>query len=357
MSKSAKRTPVAKVLGCSVLAALGAAAAQAHHSVSAWFDRDEVIELEGEVTEVLWQNPHVKFFMRAPGSDGEGTLWEVETLSVSGISRWGISADLLSAGDRILVAGNPSRRGLDNIFVRNVLLPGGQELVFGGEARWSDEALRGSEVLQASEGDGSRPDLGIFRVWSTGSGTSMLFPEDVDATYDLNRYPLTAAARAAVAAFDQFADDPTNDCVPKGMPLVMEQPYPMEFHDEGDEIVLRLEEYDTVRTIHMRADADDPADAAASPLGYSVGRREGRDLVVTTTRVSSGTFDSVGIPLSGQAVIVERFAPSEDGARLDYTMTVTDPVNFTRPVEVGKHWIWLPEVEVEPYRCRAAERG
>lgn len=36
---------------------------------------------------------------------------------------------------------------------------------------------------------------------------------------------------------------------------MMEQPYPMEFCRAGDDIVLRLEEYDAVRTIHMDREA------------------------------------------------------------------------------------------------------
>jgi hypothetical protein len=32
-------------------------------------------------------------------------------------------------------------------------------------------------------------------------------------------------------------------------------------------------------------------------------------------------------------------------------MTVTDPSTFTQPVTVGKHWIWNPGVEVEPFDC------
>lgn len=334
---------------------LAPAAALAHHSVSAWFNEDEVVELEGVITEVRWQNPHVRFFMRAPDGDGAETVWEIETYSVSGISRWGITENLLEAGQRVRVAGNPSRRGRDNVFVRNVLLPTGEELVLGGgsEPRWSDDVLRGGSNVRASEGEGSRPDLGIFRVWSTGAATSMLFPENIDRTYDLRRYPLTPAAEAAVDAFDLFEDDPTRGCVPKGMPLVMEQPYPMQFVDEDEQILLRLEEYDTVRTIHMDAEAAG-AEVASSKLGHSVGRWDGPDLVVTTTRINSGSFDSVGIPLSERAVIVERFAPTEDGARLDYTMTVTDPVNFTEPVELNKHWIWRPEVTLERFDCSAA---
>lgn len=323
----------------------------AHHSVAAWFDRAQTVEIEGVVTEVQWQNPHVKFFMRAANAEGVEAIWEIETLSVSGISRWGITADLLNVGDRVRVSGSPSRRGLDNIFVRNVLLPNGQELVFGGEAIYSDDALRGSEVLSVSEGVASEPERGIFRVWSTGAGAGQVFPEAFDADFDFDHYPLTEAARAAVEAFDYVSQDPTNDCMPKGMPVIMEQPYPIEFVDQGDRIDLRIEEYDLVRRIHM-GDASNPATQPPSPLGYSIGRMEGSDLLVTTTRVNSGAFDSVGIPLSLEARIEERFSPSADGATLNYTLVVHDPVNFTAPVETGKRFIYLPDVTVRPYDCR-----
>ena len=185
----------------------------------------------------------------------------------------------------------------------------------------------------------------------------MLFPEAVQAGFDFGRYPLTAAARAKLAAFDFAADDPTANCMPKGMPTVMEQPYPMQVVDRGATIELNLEEYDTRRIVHMG-----PADAAAAPtaapsrLGYSVGRWDGNTLVVTTTKVSWGHFDSVGIPLSPDAALVERFTPSGDGARLDYTLTVTDAATFTMPVELKKSWIWRPEVALGKFECQRASR-
>ena len=147
-------------------------------------------EVEGVVTEFRWQNPHVVFTLRVPGEQGE-TEWEIETLSISGISRWGITRDLVNVGDRLRVAGNPARRDANNVFVRNILLPSGREIVLGGAARWSDDTLRGSELLQAREGDGSRPELGLFRTWSTGAVNGVLFPEAVQANFDFSRYPLT----------------------------------------------------------------------------------------------------------------------------------------------------------------------
>jgi hypothetical protein len=90
---------------------------------------------------------------------------------------------------------------------------------------------------------------------------------------------------------------------------------------------------------------------APSPLGFSVGRMEGRDLVVTTTRINSGTFDTVGIPLSLDARLEERFAPSADGSTLVYTLTVEDPANFTAPVQTGKRFIYLPDATVQRFNC------
>jgi hypothetical protein len=307
-------------------------------------------ELEGVVTEVQWQNPHVRFTLAVSGSDGSTVAWDIETLSLSGISRWGITQDRIAVGSRLRVAGNPSKRALNNVFVRNILLPSGEELVLGGQPRWSEQTLRAGEMLPAAAGDTSNPESGLFRTWSSGSAASFLFPENINANFDFSVYPLTSAARAALAAFDHVADDPTNNCAPKGMPTIMEQPYPLRFVDNGDHILLRLEEYDTRRIIYMREPAD-PAARAPSRLGYSTGRWEGNSLVVTTVAVDWGHFDTVGIPLSGDAVIVERFTPTELGDRLDYTMTVTDSATFTAPVELRSHWTYRPEIRLGIYEC------
>jgi len=191
------------------------------------FDTLGMIELEGEVTEFRWQNPHVQFTLRVTDANGEDELWDIETLSISGIKRWGIAEDLFAVGDRLCVAGNRSRRNLNNIFVRNILLPGGREIVLGGAPRWSQEALRAAEVLSAREGEASNPELGLFRTWSSGSGGSFLFPEAIEANFDFSRYPLTATARAALEEFDFYADDPTNDCVdlaPRSPPRALRVP-------------------------------------------------------------------------------------------------------------------------------------
>ena len=115
--------------------------------------------------------------------------------------------------------------------------------------------------------------------------------------------------------------------------------------------MLRVEEYDIVRTIHLDAEPGG-AEQSRSELGYSVGHWEDRTLVVTTTRSSWGYFHHVlGIPQSEAAYTVERFTPSTDGSRLDYAMTVTDAANFTEPVILEKSWLYLSDVRIEPYEC------
>ena len=321
------------------------ATTHAHHSVSANFNVSDIVELEGEITQVGWRNPHVYFAVSVTEDNGEEELWQIETNSVSILRRMDISSDVLKVGDRVRVAGNPARRMRNAIFARNILLPGTQEVLLspGSEPRWAGEAIGSSRTWFAEAGDTSDPARGIFRVWSSTFSPGSRFWNQ--------GYPLTAAAQAAVDAFDPVDDSPILNCTPKGMPTIMENPYPIEFVEQDQAILLRVEEYDIVRTIHLDAEPG-RTEQPRSELGYSVGHWEDRTLVVTTTRSSWGYFHHVlGIPQSEAAYTVERFTPSADGSSLDYTMTVTDAANFTEPVVLRKSWLYLPDVRIEPYEC------
>ena len=338
-----------------IAALLLPATSAAHHSVAAGFDQSQTIELEGELTALRWQNPHILLTIKVVAADGKEVVWDLESISANGASRSGVTASLFAVGQRLKVAGNPSRRGLNHVWVLNVLLPNGREIVIGGrqQPRWSQQVLRAAETASQRVGVAAVAERGVFRVWSSSPDFRTRFPNIGDAS-DPMRFPFTAAGRATVAA--PQSEDPTIRCVPKGMPRIMTQPYPIEFVRQGNTIVLKIEEYDVVRTIHMGVAVEaDRAKAAPSPLGYSVGRFDGRTLVVTTTKLASGRFDGGGggrIALSADVALVERISPSDDGSRLDYRMTITDPTTFTAPVVLEKHWIYVPGTQVMPYRCQ-----
>jgi hypothetical protein len=339
---------VALVLSPTIAAVPGVAVA--HHSFFGRFDTQTLVELEGEVTEVLWQNPHAYLNVHA-----DGVSWEVETSSLTVLKRLRIEPGTVRVGDRVRIAGNPPVGAKKELYARHLLLPDGRELLLnvGLEPRWTDRghAAGDDALLMATQGDPSRPELGIFRVWSHTRAIPRLFPEATDPAADVSAYPLTPAARAQLAAFDRTTDNPTANCVPKGMPTIMEAPYPIEFVRQPDgDIQLKLEEYDLERLIYMNPNVTREL-TQPTPLGHSAGRWDGATLVVTTTRISWPFFSQLGIRQSPAVEIVERFTPSADGARLDYEMTVTDPATFTRPVVLEQHWLWLPSVTLLPYEC------
>ena len=233
--------------------------------------------------------------------------------------------------------------------ITNVLLPSGTEVVFSPRAgaRWSDDTI-GVTSTDDSTTVAETSDDGIFRVWTR---TQTNLPELADL-------PLTDSARAAFDAYDPLTDDPILSCAAPGMPrsMTFSGPHPIEFFDEEDEIVLRLEYFNRVRRINMSPSLD-ADEQPATPLGYSVGRWEGATLVVTTTRVNWPYFDLnaplLGFPQSEAVEIIERFKLRENGIELAYDITVTDPATFTEPLALTDYLVWRaqPGIRRETYDC------
>ena len=322
----------------------------AHHSFSE-YDQNHPIELQGTLTEIHWQNPHVHFTLQTKDKNGFVKTWDAETNSLSILRRTNATADDLKAGQTVKMAGWPSKASGDRLFVTNVLQANGRELVLDlrTKPRWSATAAG----LKTTWFDGAAPgpeDSSLFHVWASDlADRASVFPWK-----DPSQYPLTAKAKEALAKWDPVRDTIARGCEPKGMPSIIEQPYPIEFVDHHDSILLRMEEYDTVRTIHMAASAA----AESQPktrLGYSMGHWEGKTLVVNTSRIDWRYFDPSGVPQGGSVSIVEHFTPSTDGSHLNYAMLVTDPETFTQPVELHRAWVRRPGEAVKPYNCTPAK--
>jgi hypothetical protein len=320
--------------------------AHAHHSQAGIFDSRETIEVTGVIKSISWRNPHGQILLDVMGADGRVTEWDAETASIAVLRNRGAEPSAVVVGDRVTISGAPSVRGRNEILARSMLLSSGYEFTFGGAQAYFPEGKSGRIVGRAAiEGDVAAATAkadGIFRVWSTIMSDPAAFPMFKGG------YPLTAAGKAGLAKWN-----PRNNtllkCGTKGTPLIMISPLPMEFVRQGDKVELRLEEYDTVRTIHMNADAVAPAEHTL--LGFSRGRFEGTTLVVETDHIAAGYFDHEGTPMSDDIKVVERFTPNADYTRLDYTLTTTDPVNFERPFDLKRYYVWKPENTVHPYEC------
>jgi hypothetical protein len=76
-----------------------AASVSAHHSYAA-YDREHPVSIEGEISQVLYANPHVLLTVRT--NDAEYT---VEWLSLYQVSRWVVAKGKLGVGDHIVLTG------------------------------------------------------------------------------------------------------------------------------------------------------------------------------------------------------------------------------------------------------------
>lgn len=108
-----------------------------HHTFGYVFNTSQVAEIEGEVIEVRWVNPHVLFSMRT----NEGAVWEIQSNSPNGLERRTISQDIIRAGNRFRLAGFPARDGSNGMYTSNILLADGREVVLrpGSEPRWQSD--------------------------------------------------------------------------------------------------------------------------------------------------------------------------------------------------------------------------
>lgn len=326
-----------KTLSWSVLALLLlSGAAFAHHS-TAEYDRSVIRELEGELVEVHWRNPHVTFKLRAVDAAGGVEDWELSSLAVALLANAGLAETTFTVGARVKAAGWQSRRRT-SMLVSNILLPNGEEALLSPDSRlrWSANPVGGRWARESVSGD----RRGLYRIWSVA---------DLGAYLKAARAATFKLTPEAQAAMD--SKPPTLDiCKPQGMPGIMLNPLPMGLVDRGDHIELRLATFGVLRTIWM-TDQRSPSTVPSSDLGYSTGRWQGDTLEVRTTRIGWPYVDDDGRPQSENVEIVEKFTLVNDGALLRYTQTVSDPVSFVEPMTVSWDLFDAGDSAIEPVKC------
>jgi hypothetical protein len=316
------------------------ASASAHHSFVAHFDMQTTTEIEGRVTVVHWVNPHIKIGLE----DSSGQTWEVEAGPVNLVSRMGIEKEYFEVGQTIRVRGNPGRNGAKTLWVANVLLADGRELLVAPGARpyFGANAVGDASAFFAA-GDSALPAgtaPSLFRVWAP---ILSAFPRPRGAA------ELTPEGERAQAAYGPDKQV-VPDCEVPGMPFAMMSPYPIELIDAGDRIIIRGEAYDLERIAYLEPPAREPA---PSPLGYSRARIDGNTLIVATDHIDYHSYGDLGPAQSKASSVVERFELSADGLALNYEVTVTDPVMLVRPWIWGGSFVFRESAERKPWNCAA----
>ena len=334
-----------------------------HHSSIALYDKTVTdFEIAGTITEIRWRNPHIRVMVEVTNDDGSKDLWRVELNDPQGTESRGVTKEMLAVGEFVRVTGSPGR--------------GGKKIMFGGtKFTLADGRVVGeAPPLRAPASPGGIPEYGdgpkpfwavveprrtdgrsdIFTVWVAPP----TFDNNVESGVWGGDIELTEEARAVRDAYDPITGhNPFLSCT-RGVPEIMTGFGPLDFVQvSDDEILLRFEEFDTYRTIHMGPDAEKnrPPKSPDTPygeVGYSTGHWENENtLVMKTTGMNFPAYDQSGLPQHWDAEITERWTIINDGNQLRYELTVNDPKTFVKPVVQTKTWNWSSTQKVKPYEC------
>ena len=147
--------------------------------------------------------------------------------------------------------------------------------------------------------------------------------------------------------------DPIANCLPPGMPHMMNMSYGMEIMQTKDKITLFSEWQDALRRIYL--DGRKPSARVLNDptyAGYSTGRWEGDTLVVETVALHPNSFIDSSSPHSEEMVVRERIRFISPGV-IEDRVTVTDPKALTKPWETVHTYrrSERPDDELREFAC------
>lgn len=112
----------------SVLVLAGGLPALAHHSFANEYDESKPITLEGVVTRVDWENPHVHYYVDVAEPDGTVVNWSCETGGPNRLVKRGWTRESLKPGDKVVVHGFPAKDASHSVDGRKMTLANGQTI-------------------------------------------------------------------------------------------------------------------------------------------------------------------------------------------------------------------------------------
>ena len=112
--------------------------AEGHHNNRALYDHENIVDLEGVVTEVWYVNPHSRVYFEVTDERGDTVLWEAKTLDRGTMDRRGWKYNDLMEGDEVVVTGRMARDGGPRLQLLRVFRP---------SDGWVGEGYRGESEL------------------------------------------------------------------------------------------------------------------------------------------------------------------------------------------------------------------
>jgi hypothetical protein len=152
--------------------------------------------------------------------------------------------------------------------------------------------------------------------------------------------------------------DPLTFCKPAGMPRMLNLPDTMEWVLRPEQVWYLTENGMQVRRIYTDGRKHDYEILFPTYTGHAIGHWEGDTLVAETVMLRDDTIiDRTGLIHSDKLTLQERIRRL-DAETMEDTVTLTDPVAFTRPWVVVKRYKRLPAgSEIYDYGCAENNRN
>jgi Family of unknown function (DUF6152) len=86
----------------------------AHHSFAVFYIEADTVEIEGDVVEFQYKNPHSWIFVQGREGFGEPKIYAAEWTSTSQLERLGIDKKFFHVGDGVRIWVSPNKNPSDN---------------------------------------------------------------------------------------------------------------------------------------------------------------------------------------------------------------------------------------------------
>jgi hypothetical protein len=120
---------IKRTLGLVATVSVAAGLMQAHHSLAGVYDMKAEKELQGEVAQIKFSNPHGSLSLDVKNADGSNTEWVLTLGSATALAQRGIGKtgpNALHQGDKITVKFLPAKDGSPLGFLKTVIMPDGR---------------------------------------------------------------------------------------------------------------------------------------------------------------------------------------------------------------------------------------
>lgn len=114
---------VCSTAAAALLCAAAITGVYAHHSIAAVYDNARRIEIEGNVTEFKFVNPHPVLVVEIGGEASGRESWELEMDNRSELAAIGVTASTFRPGDHVVASGNPARRLAHRLYLLELNRP------------------------------------------------------------------------------------------------------------------------------------------------------------------------------------------------------------------------------------------